>query len=79
MSGARFSPRTSLDAFVRSAEALRSICAALDLMAKRETSARVLEGNKIQKRSTSAFAAAERVRDGVTRDESRKRETGRFG
>ena len=37
--GAAFSPRTSLDALVRSAEALRSICAALDLMAgDRETS-----------------------------------------
>ena len=33
--------------------------------------------NKTTTRSTRALAAAERVRDGVTRDESRKREAGR--
>ena len=43
--GGGWSPRTSLDALVRSAEALRSICAALDLMAdKRGRPASVFGG-----------------------------------
>ena len=43
--GGGWSPRTSLDALVRSAEALRSICAALDLMAgERGRPARVFGG-----------------------------------
>ena len=62
---------------MRSVEALRSICAALDLMAKRETTVVSSKGNKTQKRSTRAFAAVEGFRDGATRDESRERKAGR--
>jgi hypothetical protein len=64
--GAGWSPRTSLDALVRSAEALRSICAALDLMAdERGRPARVFGGTtrprparRVRSRLPSASATA---------------------